>query len=202
MNETQLDDLGRDALSELFNIGLGRAGRGLHELTGEEVRLSAPRVDLVDRDQLLSHLAEILGERVMSIDQSAKGPFDAQAFLLFPESSMMALARALLGPETPVEDLPDLSQEALSEMGNIILNAAYSSFADLLGVELMTGMPNFRLGAAPGVLGMVPDLAVHILAVRVDFQMPKLQVEGYVLILLDVVSVDVFRDAVHRLVIG
>ena len=56
-----LNELQLDALGEIFNIGVGRAASSLSLIVSDEVLLSAPRVQIVHREQA----AEILGRSAL-----------------------------------------------------------------------------------------------------------------------------------------
>ena len=46
-----LNELQRDALGEIFNIGVGRAASSLSQIVNDTVLLSAPEVTLVRREE-------------------------------------------------------------------------------------------------------------------------------------------------------
>lgn len=47
MTMTDLTDLQRDALLEIFNIGVGNAANSMSQLINEEIRLSVPKLQIV-----------------------------------------------------------------------------------------------------------------------------------------------------------
>ena len=49
-----LNELEIDALTEMVNIGVGRAATSLRDMVGEQVLLSVPRVNLVSREKRLA----------------------------------------------------------------------------------------------------------------------------------------------------
>ncbi len=64
--------------------------------------------------------------------------------LVFPEVHSLELVRSLLKENVPLDSLTDLEQEALMEVGNIILNACLGSISNALGEPINCSMPSFR----------------------------------------------------------
>ena len=129
---TELSELQKDALGELLNIGMGRASASLSEMVGEEVELSVPKVDTLSRDEAIIRINSLVGNKVTAIKESFKGAFWGDALLLFPENHSLELVRALIKDDTlPAEMISEMEQEALTEVGNIILNACLGSLANI-----------------------------------------------------------------------
>ncbi len=55
--------------------------------------------------------------------QAFQGAVEGNIALLFAKDSSFNLVGELVGDEVPLEDLPDIEQEAIAEVGNIVLNA-------------------------------------------------------------------------------
>lgn len=195
-------DLERDAIGELFNLGLGRAAASLSELVLEEVRLSAPVVQVLDRSAVIDMMtADLENTRAAAVVQRATGPFDADGMLVFPQDRSMNLVRKLVPDEAMATGLNEAQQEVLSEIGNLVLNACFSSFADLLGAELNTGLPHFRVGEFEAILAEeTRGTAEHVLFLQIEFSLVETKLQGFVMILLDIASLTAFRAALARLI--
>ena len=50
-----LDDLERDALTELVNIGVSHAASNLRKMVGGEVLLSVPSIEMIDHRRCHAH---------------------------------------------------------------------------------------------------------------------------------------------------
>ena len=66
---------------------------------------------------------------LVAIRQDFSGAFSGRALLIFPETNSLELVRAAVGRHLPLEDIVDVEDEALAEIGNITvmphnLNAA------------------------------------------------------------------------------
>lgn len=184
----ELSELQRDALGEIFNIGVGRAASSLSQIVNDEVLLSAPTVQLV-RGKEASRL--LLGNelrQLSTVSQSFSGPFNAEATLIFPESNALEIVRLMVGPHMSVEELSEFEQEAMCEIGNIILNACMSSLADLFHITFDSTLPLHRFGSVESI-SIVSDEGERVLLIlQVDMIISQQRIQGHILFLLSVGS--------------
>ncbi|MBF0285170.1 MAG: hypothetical protein HQL51_12030 [Magnetococcales bacterium] len=67
--------------------------------------------------------------------QCFTGELEGAALLIFPSANSLQLVRELLHDDAPLETLPQLEQETLLDVGNIILNAFLASFTQMLSFD-------------------------------------------------------------------
>ena len=178
-----LGELERDALTEIFNMGVGLAAHAIYELTGEHVPLSVPLVELTSYAHVRQHYAD-RNHPVLAIRQTYSGMFATDAVLVFPQEASLSLVRMMVGPEFEQDRLAELSLDAMSELGNIVLNAVMSALADSLGLRLEGSLPTVSAVAAStlfdapqAVFTGVPE-APQVLALMIDFQLGAQHVPG------------------------
>src|ERR1700733_13023401 len=121
-NTNILDALELDALTELVNLGVGRAAVNLREMVGEQVHLSVPLLKLISRMEAAALLDRREGSKLVAVHQVFEGDIAGRVLLIFPEVKSLELVRAVTGGELSLEEIIELEQEALAEIGNIILN--------------------------------------------------------------------------------
>jgi len=187
-----------DAFTEIFNIGAGKAANALSELLDTPIEFTVPFCVVLPVEQAAEFLRERFGTNVSMISQDFSGPFDGSALLMFQETSSLKLAQCVLGGDEPVESLSELEREALTEIGNIVLNACLSSFGDLLHREVATSLPRFNAGDMAEILNETSGYDL-VLIVKVDFKVRGGDIEGYVTFVLNVDSVNAFREAAGQL---
>jgi chemotaxis protein CheC len=191
----------QDAITELFNIGMGQAAASLSELAGEEVRLSIPLLEVRTRGQLSPMITALVGEPVCTIDESFSGPFSGEAMLIFAEPASLELAQQLV----PGDDDAASQAETLAEVGNIVLNGCLAAFANLMGAAIDSSLPRCHTGPVGHVVSMLGskgEVAGHVLFVRIEFGLTRTATRGYALFLLDIGALDMFREAVRRFIAG
>ena len=78
-----LNELELDALTELVNLGVSKAALSLREMTGEQVLLSVPRVDLIPRARAIETLGKNEPNRLVAVHQVFDGDIHGRALLIF-----------------------------------------------------------------------------------------------------------------------
>jgi len=200
-----LTELERDALTELANLGMGRAAASLSRMVREPVQLSVPLVELLSP----SEVAERMGSRdpsvFVSIREDFNGSFPGRALLLFPEHNSLELVRAVVDPATSLEEVADLEQEALAEVGNVILNGFLGTIANVLRRRMNVGLPEVTRGSTEALLelpGPVSGPDVQILFLTVDFNVRHRGIQGYLAVLMNFASLASLRLLVQEFVGG
>ena len=190
----------QDALKELLNIGFGRAGASLSQLTGHRVLLDVPAVSIHPIAELRTALGKVVTEDVASVHQIFSGPVGGDALLILDHSGAGVL-KQLLTDEDPLPLQIDASgREVLTEVGNILLNACLGTFGNLLNVQVSFSIPHLSLDTLQGVLqsllvnreGMRYGLLVHA-----GFRLRDAEVTGFLIIVLSVASLDRLLRAVE-----
>lgn len=181
-----LSELQQDALLEIFNIGVGQAAAALSDIVSEKVTMAVPSLSFLDRADVPALLGVGEDVRACGISQHFRGAFETSAVLMFPEHKSLELVRLMLGESTPLDELSAMEQEALSEIGNILLNACIGALADVFDHELRGSMPRYHTGSSAEVLAAACDGAAdpHVLMLHIDFALERYQVDGYVAFIL------------------
>ncbi len=182
----KLSELQLDALTEVFNVGAGQAAASLSEIVGDEVRLSVPRIQFNNRTEVSAATLSLADQRVGSVRQRFSGPFSLDASLLFKEEGALEIVQEMIGSQVSKEDLVDFEQEAMCELGNIILNGCMSAIADMLQVELTSTLPEYIVDASEVVVSeLLSDVTQPvILVLYIDLAIEKSNTHGYLVFLL------------------
>jgi chemotaxis protein CheC len=203
LDKTQLiDELFVDVVAEMLNIGMGCAAASLSEMVESEVILSVPSVEFVSRD----HVTEIISKRIQGdasgVIQRFNGAFWGDALLLFPEDQSLELVRAVLQNSISLDDLTEMQQEAMTEIGNVILNACLSSLADIFNNQILGEIPVFVKGPLHSLFNdnqqqdLIEDV---VLFLNMDFSVKQKNLQGYVTFLMDINSVAAFKENVENI---
>lgn len=195
-----LNELQTDALAEMFNVGAGQAAASLSEIVGDEVLLSIPRIAFCRRDELGSNLSSLRSDRLGAVRQDFSGAFTVKASLLFTEDKALEIVREMLGSHVSVDDLPEFEQEAMCELGNIILNACMASISEMLGIEMTSTLPHYQVDRADVVLqDLTADMQQPVvLVLHIDLTIEKRQTHGALVFLLSSASFHELLAAVDR----
>jgi len=197
-----LSELQMDALTEIFNIGAGRAASSLSEIVGEEVKLSVPRVKLYQSSEINAEVLSLNSPRVGAVKQSFSGPFNADAMLLFTEERAMEIVHDMMGSQVGIEEMVEFEQEAMCELGNIILNACLSSMADILNLTLDSSLPAYSVGETDTILRQIVTEANQpvMLVLHIDLAIEKRLSQGYLVFLLSSSSLQKLLAHIDRFI--
>src|SRR6185369_4347314 len=90
----------QETLTELINIGYGRAAAALSELTGRRINLDVPKVAVYPVQEIGTALKDVLSGEVASVHQVFSGPVSGNALLLLDRDAALMLNSLLL--DSPV----------------------------------------------------------------------------------------------------
>jgi chemotaxis protein CheC len=190
-----------DVLGEVFNISVGQAAASLSELTGESVAMSVPLVHILSPDKLVELLDPERSRRITSVSQTFAGDVTGQALLMFPGETSLEVVRLMLGSQTPLSQLTEMEQDAMCEIGNIILNTCFSTFADMLGQHFECSLPQFQIAATEHLLADAGELD-QVLFVQIQLSLEERDIEGFVAFMLGADSLAALRVALARFLAG
>jgi len=182
-----LNEIERDALTEIFNVGAGRAAQSLSEIVGDEVRLSVPSVEVLRSGAIDEQVLPRTRGRFATVSQNFDGPFDAEAVLLFTEDRALSIVRDMMGSQMSLDELAEFEREAMCELGNIILNACLSAMADMLEITLNSSLPQYLVSSPDDIsarLASAQGDESYVLVLHIDLVIEKHQTDGHLIFLL------------------
>jgi len=188
---TVLDELEQDALTELVNLGISESATSLAGMVHEEVTLSVPKVALVSREEAIDTLGRREALKLVAVHQTFEGDIVGRALLIFPEARSLELVRAVIGGELSLEQIVELEQEALAEVGNIILNGCLSTIANELQRSLKISLPEILHGESEKFFNLAPPPAPGdiVLFIYINFAVRHRDIAGYIAMMLDMPSI-------------
>jgi chemotaxis protein CheC len=190
----------REALGELINIGYARAGKSLSELTGERIVLNAPMVGIHSIDVVRVALNDLVKGEVASVHQVFSGHVAGHALLLVNGEAADVLTSPLVAGVPPTEQQA-ARREALTEIGNILLQASMGLCGELLQVHVSFTVPRLEIETIDDMLNSIcvnnQELQFAVL-VRTRFELQNSQVSGYIVVILGVTSFSRLLDELER----
>ena len=192
----------KDALTELINIGYGRAAGALSELTGYRVALEVPQVAIHSLEHIGPVLESMLGPTVASVDQAFSGPVSGNALLLLNEASALVLGQLLSEGPSASTEFDANAREIITEVGNILLNACLGVFGNLLRVQVNFAVPRLRVESIRRLLQIVVSPPAEQLRfglmIHTRFSVKTADVTGYLVIVLGIASLDRLLLELHN----
>ncbi|MDR3369647.1 chemotaxis protein CheC [Rhodoferax sp.] len=191
-----LTDIELDALTEVFNVGVGQAAGALSQLAGSPVQLKVPLVAMISKQNISDDLQAKGTERICAVRQNFSGVLNTEAVLMFPVQQSLQLVQMMVGGDVPLEQLGEMEQEAMAEIGNILLNSVVSGIADVLRLRFEGSLPQVEMGPVRDVLCAGGPIDELVLSLQIDFAIDAQDIQGYLVFLLDVESVASLKSTV------
>lgn len=185
-----LDELERDALTELVNIGVSNAASSLRKMVGAHVLLSVPAVEVLDRRAAASLISEREADLLVAVKQDFSGPITGHAMLIFPQGNSLDLVRAVAGEALSKAEAIELEPEALAETGNVILNGCLGTIANMLHRTILLSVPVVLRGDGAELFQVAAagDGESVVLFLYINFIIKHRNIRGYIAMLLDLPS--------------
>jgi chemotaxis protein CheC len=197
----QLSDRHQDALTELINIGYGRAAASLSQLTRRRIVLEVPQIAIYEIDKAVTALHEFMHGEVASVHQLFSGVVSGQAMLLLDRQAAVTLNSLLLGNNSGSGNLRQAEREVLTEVGNILLNACLGVFGNVLKVQMTFSVPRFHMESVEDILRTASvqnqDLK-YALMIHTRFMVSTSNVTGYLMMVLGVTSLSRLQEELDR----
>lgn len=135
--EITLSDLEKDALKEVINIALGRAAVELFEIINLYVFMNIPDLEVLKPNELVAYIQQEVnpGAGFNLVEQYFIGKTKGIAYLMLPSKSGQQILSLLGAEQSEVNayGLDLLEQEALMEIGNIVIGVCVSRISELMG---------------------------------------------------------------------
>ena len=196
----KLTSVQEDALIELLNIGFGRAGASLSQLTGHRVLLEVPHVTIHPIDEVSEALERMIRTDVASVHQIFSGSVAGDALLILDQPGASMLKELLTNEPALPLSIDASAREVLTEVGNILLNACLGTFGNLLQVQVSFSVPQLSLeslGAILETLRVGQEGVTYAMVVHAGFKLRDAEVRGFLVIVLSVASLDRLIRAVE-----
>ncbi len=200
----ELSPVHLDVLTELINIGLGRAAGILNQMSKAHVQLQVPQVAVLSSEQLPGYFDSIGDKVVAAVRLPFQGRMEGQASLVFPPESAANLVSIIIGQANIPFDEDSLRIGTLEEVGNIVLNGVMGSISNVLKNGIEYYPPAYyedtlgNLMRLESMLGSEEDPKVLLVA-RTLFSVENLLIEGEVLIVFRLSSFSGVLAAINRM---
>lgn len=201
-DDIMLGELERDALTEIVNIGVGRAASNLRKMVGGQVLLSVPAIEIVSQPRAARLISEREEADLVAVRQDFSGAFSGRALLIFPETKSLELVRAVTHDELTVEEVLEMEHEALAETGNVILNSCLATMANMLKRSLSMTIPEVVRGNGASLFEVIdgaPEAGL-VLFLYIDFSVRHRDIRGYIAMLMSLPSLAVLKELVGEFI--
>ncbi len=188
------------ALQRLVDAGFERTTAALSELVDKRIRLAGPEIVVCPLPELYPRLTAMLPGEVVTVHQIFGGAVAGDAMLLLEFDSASTLVRLLTGSTPLPGRLSQTDQDALVEVGNILLNAFVGTISNLLQLRVIFTIPYLRLEAVDTLLDTLmvgQEELRYALLVSTRFWLEDDNVDGCLVLVLGVSSLEGLLRHIH-----
>jgi Chemotaxis protein CheC, inhibitor of MCP methylation len=151
-NFKDLNDMHKDVLLELGNIGTGNALTSLSQLTCHPIQMDLPHIRITDIDSLGDNI-DFPGNQNAGVVIDVHGDLDCVITFLLNEKFAKVIAEELSGETVDsLADMNDMQESSIREVGNIMCNSYLNALAAMLESEFSVSLPNLKLGTNRDIL--------------------------------------------------
>lgn len=150
--EVELEELSKDFIKELGNIGTGNAVSALSQLLDCPLEIDTPNLRVLPFQQI----TEIIGEAetpLTGIMVEVFGELNGMFLFLLDETFTGQVVRLVLGEEiTDYTSLTEMEESLLLELGNIMCGSYIRALSQLLEMEMDVSVPQISIDMGGAIL--------------------------------------------------
>ena len=150
--EVELDEMFKDFMRELGNIGTGNAVNALSQLLNCPLEIDTPNLRILPFQQLTEILTEAetpLAGIMVEVFKEVAGMF----LFLLDETFTRQIVHLALGVEMcDFMSLTEMEESLLLELGNIMCGAYIRALSQLLDVEMDVSVPQIKIDMGGAIL--------------------------------------------------
>lgn len=188
-----------NTLGEIIKNGTERAAQGLSDVIGESVQPSVPTVELVKLNDAGISSLRLNSEKFGIITQEFVGAVDAEIMLIFAEENVLHIVRnMMMASDTDIEVIREVENEAMCELGNIMINACLASITDALKISMESTLPRYSVRSGEEIVTHIKtENKEFLLTSHVDFSIKGTPMEGKLFVLLNSSAIDNVIDEIN-----
>ena len=144
----------KDALSEIANLGTGHAVSSLSDMLGKNIEMDVPEVCITEPENAVQMVGST--DIVVGIFLRVNGDMNPIFLVVIPKESAFTLLDILMDRgEDGTQDISEMDESALIEIGNIIAGSYTSALADFFDINLNPNPPSMAFDMAPALMEFV-----------------------------------------------
>lgn len=194
-----LNEMQKDALREIGNIGAGNAATAFSQFLNRKIDMTVPSVEIMP----ISDVPEITGnieEIVAGILLEVMGEAPASILFMIDKDSVEKLVGLVTGQDVEFEELDDIEISAVKEIGNIISGSYLNALNKMTNYNMIQSVPECAIDMAGAILSssMIPlsKSSDYALLIKTQFIDGEEKIEGYFFLIPETGSLKKILEAI------
>ena len=163
----KLNELQKDALKEVGNIGAGHAATALSQLLNTKINLTEPRIDVIKFRDLATRVGHE-NRVIAALHMYVRGEAPGQMVVIFDREQALdfvnVFIKRIIGEIQVFDSIVD---STLKELGNIIAGSYLTAIIQLTGINLLPSVPTLSYGTIQAafrtLMSILPDQDVFLI---------------------------------------
>ncbi|MBC7699557.1 chemotaxis protein CheC [Aquabacterium sp.] len=200
MRAALLNEDQRDALQEITNIGMGRAGDSIARMFDEFVELTVPRILTLQGAHLPDKMAEMVGcKDVSGVRQAFHGQLRGEALVIYDHQHGNQLAELF---DYEPDSTDGSESELLLDVTNVLVGACLGGMAEQLKVDIGFSAPSLmgNHGAVTDLLRVGQIETKQVLFVEVNFKLERRSFSCHLIILMSDTQIAMVERAIDAFI--
>ena len=199
---SDLNDNHLDVLSEIGNIGAGNAATSLSVLINEGVKITVPKVKILDYDGVISAVGDPEELGIASLIYYIGDIRGVVLFLLGYEDAN-SIADILTygmddGTTSEGKNLSDMKLSTIKEIGNILGSSYLGSISALTGLAVDISVPYVAVDMVGSIIGApMFEFSIDnskIMLIEESFETDSTKLKSHVILFADIPSLNMILD--------
>ncbi len=193
-----LDDIKKDALREVGNIGAGNAATAFSEVLDRKIEIDVPSVEIIP----LEDVSTITGseeDHVAGVLFKVSGDAPGTILFVFPSSTIKYLVEVVMDKKIEPEEMGEMEVSLLKELGNILSGSYLKSIGDMTGLNMNQSIPGFSYDMAGAILSSTmisaSSTGENVLLIETEFMDGENKIEGYFFFIPEVESLSIILNS-------
>lgn len=135
----------RDALIEICNVGMSKSAKQLSSLLNTRIAITIPEINFFDASQIYTDNLFSPDKTLSYVYQVISGSLSGRAVLIFQRNHTTLLTQSVIGesPKLSEKEVRACEQEAMLEIGNIIISSCMSAIVNMLHCKVSLTIPKY-----------------------------------------------------------
>jgi chemotaxis protein CheC len=135
-----LNEMQRDALQEVANIGASHAATALSQMVNKPIQVGIPKIDVVPIEKSIESVPQ--NDPVIGVFLQMAEETPLYVMVLLSKESAFYLANLLLNqPDQNRDNFSEMEESALMEVSNVMMSSFFNSITSLINVSMIPGPP-------------------------------------------------------------
>lgn len=197
-----------DALIEIGNIGMSKAAKQLSILLNSVIKISIPKITLININELANNSHFDNEQTLAFVSQTLSQDLQGYSVLVFQREHTALLTRSVIGetPQLTQKEVRACEQEAMLEIGNIIISSCMSIIANMLSKTVLLSLPvydeNNLVALLQDLCMPIADLTRNIIAISTKLDTSDNNLSGSLFIILTEKSIHTLLEGIKELING